>query len=200
MMNKKLGMYGSAANFISVSGFAVSMLFGFDYGSYFSSMFTALSFVTMVCGYAFSADNESKSAGYVSIAFASVYTAIILPVYFTQLTTVRLNSLTQQAAMLLDFRQYGLLFNYDLLGYGVMSLATFFAGLTINPQTKADKMLKCLLMIHGAFFISCLVMPLLGVFKADSPAWTGVVALEFWCLYFSVTDILSFVHFSNCGE
>lgn len=70
MMNKKLGMYGSAANFISVLGFAVSMLFGFDYGSYFSSMFIALSFVTMVCGYAFSADNESKSAGYVSIAFA----------------------------------------------------------------------------------------------------------------------------------
>ena len=199
-MNKKIGVYGSITNFIAVICFALSMLFGFNYGSYFSSMFIAFSFVLMMCGYAYFAEKEVKLAGCVSAAFSAIYTAIILLVYFAQLTTVRLNDLTQQAAVLLDFQQCGLLFNYDLLGYGVMSLATFFAGLTKKPQSKIDKWLKYLLMVHGVFFISCLSIPMLGVFKTDSPTWIGIAVLEFWCLYFCPISILSFLHFSNCKE
>lgn len=196
-MNRKIGIYGSAVNFISVICFALSMLAGFDFGSYLSSMFIAFSFVMMVCSYAGLADNTVKTAGYVSVAFASIYATIILLVYFAQLTTVRLSELTCHAAELLDFQRCGLMFNYDLLGYGLMSLATFFTGLTIKPRTKADKWLKCLLMIHGVFFISCLVMPMLGVFRADSPAWIGVAVLEFWCLYFCPVSILSFHFFAS---
>lgn len=199
-MNKKIGGYGSIANFIAVICFALSMIFGFNYGSYFSSMFIALSFVLMMCGYAYFAEKEVKLAGCVSAALSAIYTVIILLVYFAQLTTVRLNDLTQQAAVLLDFQQCGLLFNYDLLGYGVMSLATFFAGLTIKPQSKIDKWLKYLLMVHGVFFISCLIIPMLGVFKTDSPTWIGIAVLEFWCLYFCPISILSSLHFSNCKE
>lgn len=200
LMNKKIGVYSSAVNFIAVACFALSMLFGFNYGSYFSSMFIAFSFVLMMCGYAYFAEKEVKLAGCVSAAFSAIYTAIILLVYFAQLTTVRLNDLTQQAAVLLDFQQCGLLFNYDLLGYGVMSLAALFAGLTIQSQTKMDKGLKYLLMVHGVFFISCLIIPMLGVFKADSPTWIGIAVLEFWCLYFCPISILSFLHFSNHKE
>lgn len=134
------------------------------------------------------------------MVFSAIYTAIILLVYYAQLTTVRLNDLTQQAAVLLDFQQCGLLFNYDLLGYGVMSLATFFAGLTIRPQKKIDKWLKYLLMVHGVFFISCLILPMVGIFKADSPTWIGTAVLEFWCLYFCPISILSILHFSNYKE
>ncbi len=199
-MNKKLGVSGAVVNFAAVFCFALSMLFGFNYGSYFSSMFIAFSFVLMMCGYAYFAEKEAKLAGYVSVAFSAIYTAIILLVYFAQLTTVRLNDLTQQASVLLDFQECGLLFNYDLLGYGVMSLAAFFAGLTIKPQTKTDKWLKYLLMIHGVFFISCLIIPMLGIFKADSPPWIGVAVLEFWCLYFLPISILSYLHFSNYRE
>lgn len=199
-MNKRIGMYCSVVNFIAVICFALSMLLGFDNGSYFSSMFIAFSFVPMICGYAYFSEKNAKLAGYVSVAFAAIYTAIILLVYFAQLTTVRLNDLTQQAAVLLDFQQCGLLFHYDLLGYAVMSLAAFFAGLTIKPQTKTDRWLKYLLMVHGVFFISCLIMPMLGIFKADSPAWIGVAVLEFWCFYFCPVSILSFLHFSHCRE
>jgi len=81
-----------------------------------------------------------------------------------------------------------------------MSLAALFAGLTIKSQTKADKWLKYLLMVHGVFFISCLIVPMLGVFKADQPTWIGIAVLEFWCLYFCPVSILSFLHFSNCRE
>lgn len=199
-MNKKIGVYGCLVNFIAVVCFALSMLFGFDYGSYVSSIFIAFSFVLMMCGYAYFAGQKAKLAGYVSVAFAAIYTAIILLVYFAQLTTVRLNDLTQQAVILLDFKQCGLLFNYDLLGYAVMSLAALFAGLTVPSQTKADRWLKYLLMIHGVFFISCLIFPMLGLFKADSPTWIGVAVLEFWCLYFCPISILSCLYFSNCEE
>ncbi len=199
-MNKKIGVYGAIVNLVAVFCFALSMLFDFNYVSYYSSMFIAFSFVLMMCGYAYFAKKEVKLAGYVSVAFSAIYTTIILLVYFAQLTTVRLSDLTQQAVVLLDFQQCGLLFNYDLLGYGVMSLATFFAGLTIKPQTKIDKWLKYLLMVHGVFFISCLNIPMLGIFKADSPTWIGIAVLEFWCLYFCPISILSFLHFSNYKE
>ena len=152
-MNRKIGMWSSVVNAIAVISFAISMLFDFTFGSYFSSMFIAFSFVAMMCGYAYFAEKEAKLSGYVSMTFAAVYTTIILLVYFTQLTTVRLNDLTQQATALLDFQQCGLLFNYDLLGYAVMALATFFAGLTIKQQTKIDKWLKYLLIIHGVFLL-----------------------------------------------
>lgn len=199
-MNKKIGVYGSVVNFIAVICFALSMLFGFNFGSYFSSMFIALSFVLMMCGYAYFSEKKVKLTGYVAVAFAAIYAAIILLVYFAQLTTVRLNNLTQQAAILLDFQQCGLLFNYDLLGYAVMSLATFFAGLTVKVRTKADQWLKYLLIVHGVFFISCLIVPMLGVFKADSSTWIGITVLEFWCLYFCPVSFLSYLHFLKCKE
>lgn len=47
----------------------------------------------------------------------------------------------------------GLFFSLDLLGYALMSLATFFAGLTVEPKDKPSKWLRALLMIHGVFFI-----------------------------------------------
>lgn len=199
-MNRKIGICCSIINMISDIGFAVSMLLGFNTGSYFFSMFIAFSFVPMACGYAYFAEKSRKLAGYIGMAFSAMYAAIILLVYFAQITTVRMDSLTEQAASILDFQQFGLLFNYDLLGYALMALATFFAGLTVNADSKADKWLKYLLMIHGVFFVSCLIFPTLGLFKADSPAWIGVAVLEIWCLYFCPISILSALHFSKCRE
>lgn len=199
-MNRKIVVCSSVVNAVAVVCFAVSMLFSFTFGSYFASMFIAFSFVPMMCGYAYFAENEAKTAGYVAAAFSAVYAVIILLVYFAQLTTVRLNTLTQQATELLDFQQYGLLFNYDLLGYGIMALATFFAGLTVKPQTKISKWLRYLLMGHGVFFFSCLIVPMLGVFKANGSSMIGTVLLEFWCLYFCPIGVLSCLHFSKRKE
>lgn len=199
-MNGKIGMYSSAVNLFSVIGFAVSMLVGFNEGSYFFSMFIAFSFIPMMCAYAFFSEKGRKLAGYTGMAFSAVYAAIILLVYFAQLTTVRMSALTDQAKTLLDFQKMGLMFNYDLLGYALMSLATFFAGLTVSADSKADKWLKYLLMLHGIFFVSCLIFPMLGLFKADSPEWIGTAVLEIWCLYFCSVSVLSYRHFSKCGE
>lgn len=199
-MNRKIGTVSSAINLLAVLGFAVSMLFGFDFGSYFCSMFIAFSFVPMMCCFLHFAVPERKAAGYAAVTFAGVYAAIILLVYFTQLTTVRFGGLTEQARELLDFQQMNLFFSFDLLGYALMALATFFAGLTICPKKKAEKWLRTLLLIHGVFFISCLLLPMLSIFQADSPAWIGVAVLEFWCAYFCPVAILSLLYFKNKEE
>lgn len=192
-------MTASAVNFVSVLGFALSMLFDFDFGSYFCSVFIGLSFLVMMSAFFFYAPCERKAAGCVALGFSAVYVALILLVYFAQLTTVRLETLSPEAATMLDYSRFGLLFNYDLLGYGMMALATFFAGLTIKPQNGEERWLKALLMIHGVFFVSCFVAPMLGLFHADMEGgdWMGVALLEFWCLYFLPVGALSGRYFSK---
>ena len=196
-MNRKIGAVSSAINLFAVLGFAATMLFRCNFGSYLCSMFIALGFVPMMCCSLHFAPPERKAAGYAAVAFSGVYAAIILLVYFTQLTTVRFGGLTEQARELLDFQRMNLFFSLDLLGYALMALATFFAGLTVCPERKTDKWLRALLLIHGVFFVSCLVAPMLGIFHADGPAWVGVALLEFWCAYFCPVAVLSFLHFQK---
>ena len=90
---------------------------------------------------------------------------LIMLVYFARLTTVNSEQLTEQAAKLIDFSKVGLIFNYDLLDYIIMALATFFIGLSMNAKNKTEKWLKALMMIHGVFFLSCTFMPMTGMFS-----------------------------------
>ncbi len=196
-MNRKIGMFAAAVNVMAVTGFALTMAAGSDFGGYLTSIFIALGFVPMMCAFCLLAKQEAKLAGYLSMVFAAIYAAIILLVYFAQCTTVHKGGLSEQAMDILDYRMFGLFFNYDLLGYALMSLSTFFAGLTIEGETRSDRWLKALLLIHGIFFIACFLIPMLDVFSADrsSSAWIGTAVLEFWCIYFIPIGILSFQYF-----
>lgn len=198
-MNRKVGMISSLLNCISVIGFALCMLIKFDFGSYLVCMFIALSFVPMISSFCQECEVDKKAAGYSSIVFAGVYAVIILMVYFAQTTAVRLDGLNEQAMQIINYSKFGLFFSYDLLGYGLMALSTFFAGLTIQSKSKIDKWLKRLLLIHGIFFVCCLIMPMLGVFSTDMQGaeWIGVLVLEFWCIYFAPVGILSYLHFKT---
>ena len=153
-MNKKIGMYSSVINICSVAAFAICMLVGFDFGNYLVCMFIAFSFVPMMCAFNQYSSQERKVAGYASMIFAGVYAVIILLVYFAQVTAVRNDGLGEQALQIIDYQKFGLFFSFDLLGYGLMALSTFFAGLTIEVKSKSDKWLKRLLIIHGVFFVA----------------------------------------------
>ena len=198
-MNRKIGMISSLINVFSVVSFAICMLAGFNFGNYFGSMFIAFSFVPMITSFIIDCDKDKKVAGYTAMIFSGMYATFILAVYFAQVTSVLNDDLPIEALRILDFQKFGLLFNYDLLGYGLMSLATFFIGLTIDVNNKVDKWLKSLLLIHGIFFISCFVIPMLGLFTAEMKGQDliGVIILEFWCLYFIPVGILTFLHFKN---
>jgi len=88
---------------------------------------------------------------------------------------------------------------YDLLAYGVMSLSALFVGFTIEGNTKSQKWLRLLLLLHGVFFISSFVIPILGLFRADTQqsSQIGPMFQSFWCVYFSFIDVLAFSYFKN---
>ena len=46
----------------------------------------------------------------------------------------------------------------------MMALSTFFIGLSIKSNSEWDKWLKRLMLIHGGFFVGCVIMPMTGVF------------------------------------
>lgn len=54
-----------------------------------------------------------------------------------------------------------------------MSLATFFVGLTIEIKSRSEKCLKTLLLVHGIFFITCLILPMLGIFTSNGESLIG---------------------------
>ena len=197
-MNENIAKAGSLIVSITVVIFALFMLMDFSFGSYFICMILAIGFIMMTSGFYNESENEKKVAAMNGVIFATIYAVLIVIVYFAQTTTVRLETLNLQASQIIDYSRGGLFFNYDLLGYGFMALSTFFTGLTIENKTKSDKILRCLMMLHGIFFIVCLIMPMTGILQQttdNNSGKAGVIALEFWCVYFAPIGILSFMHF-----
>lgn len=197
-MNKTISRVGAMIVTISVLLFAISMLIAFNFGGYFVCMLLPIGYIMMSAGFCDESDKHHSVAANVGMIFAAIYAVMIFLVYFAQTTSVRLDSLNEQAMRILDYSRGGLLFNYDLFGYGMMALSTFFIGLSIDAKTKADKWLKYLMLIHGVFFIGCFIMPMLGIFSSMANGETnigGVIALEFWCVYFLLIGILSMKHF-----
>ena len=199
-MNRTIAKTGAIIVTATVLLFAVCMLIPFDFGSYFVCMLLPIGYIMMAAGFVNECSEKRRTAANVGMVFASIYAVLIFIVYFAQTTVVRLDTLNEQASRILDFQKGGLLFNYDLLGYGIMALSTFFIGLTMEPMSKQDKWLKYLMMIHGVFFFGCFIMPMTGVFRSmadGASGMSGVIALEFWCAYFLPIGILSVIHFKK---
>lgn len=200
MMNRSIAKAGALIVVFSVLLFAVCMLIPFDFGSYFVCMLLSIGYVMMAAGFSCESDAEHRVAAKAGMAFAVIYAVLILLVYFAQTTTVRLDTMTDQAVRLLDYSRGGLMFSYDLLGYGMMALSTFFLGLTIRGRDPVDRWLKRLMALHGIFFFGCFLMPMTGAFRSMAGGETsmgGVIALECWCAYFLPVGILAFVHFRS---
>ena len=199
-MNRTIPKIGAAVVTITVFLFAACMIVDFSFGSYFVCMFLPLGYIMMAVGFQYESCEERRVPANIGVVIAAIYAALILLVYFAQTTSVRLENLNEQAIRMLDFERGGLLFNYDLLGYGMMALSTFFIGLSINPNSKADKWLKYLMIIHGVFFISCFIMPMTGMFAsmANGEAGNGgTIALLGWCAYFLPIGVLAYKHFQK---
>ena len=197
-INKRIPKAGSAIVAVTVFLFAVFLIIDFSMGSYFVCLILPIGFIMMTAGLHNECEGDRKVAANIGLIFAAVYSAFIMLVYFTQLTTVKNEQLNEQTANLLEFSKMGLIFNYDLLGYGVMALSTFFTGLSMKPKNKADKWLRTLLMIHGVFYFSCTFMPITGMFARTSSGGDGIggrIALVVWCVYFLPVGMLSFLHF-----
>lgn len=199
-MNRLISRIGAAVVAATVFLFAVCMIVDFLFGSYLVCMLLPIGYIMMAAGFQQECGADRRVAANVGLILAAVYAVLILLVYFAQTTSVRLENLSDQASRILNYQRGGLLFNYDLFGYGMMALSTFFLGLSIRPECKADSWLKGLMLIHGVFFIGCFVMPMTGAFTAmaDGNAGNGgTIALLFWCVYFLPIGVLAYRHFGN---
>ncbi len=199
-MNRIIPKIGAAIVTITVFLFAVFMIVNFSIGSYIVCMFLPIGYIMMITGFHHESTEEFQVSANLGMVFSVIYAVLIFLVYFAQTTTVRLEEMSEQAVKILDYQRGGLLFNYDLLGYGMMALSTFFIGLSIKSDSKADKWMKYLMMIHGIFFIGCFIMPMTGVFTNMATGENsngGTIALLFWCAYFLPIGVLSFRHFGK---
>ena len=197
-MNRKISMAGALINALTVFLFAIFLIIDFSMGSYFVCLILPIGFIMMTAGLHDECEDDRKVAANIGLILAAVYSTFIMLVYYTQLTTVNNEQLNEQAANLLEMNKFGLIFNFDLLGYGVMALSTFFTGLSMKPENKTDKWLRALLMIHGVFYFSCTFIPITGMFARMSSGGDGIggrLALVAWCVYFLPIGILSFLHF-----
>ena len=199
-MSRTVSMTGAAIVTVTVFLFAVFILCGFPFGYYLACMFLPIGYIMMAAGLHHECGKDTKVAANTGMALAGVYAVLVLLVYFAQATTVRTESLNDQASRILNFGRGGLIFNYDLLGYGMMALSTFFTGLAMKAENRTDRWLKRLLMIHGIFFPGCFFMPMTGMFTSMAKGGGGNggnIALLFWCLYFIPVGLLAWKHFSR---
>ncbi len=197
-MNKLTACIGAATVCVTVLFFAVCMAVGFEFGSYFVCLILPIGFIMMTVGFYHERRGHNSAAALLGVIFSAIYAMLVMIVYFTQLTAVRLDGLSEEALKILDYKRGGLFFSLDLLGYGIMALSTFFTGLAVRVRDKADKWLRALMMIHGVFFFSCLIMPMTGLFSGMADGGSsiaGVIVLECWCAYFLPVGILSLRHF-----
>ena len=201
-LNKIISKVGSSIVTVTVFLFALFLMINFPTGYFFVCLILPIGFIMMTAGIQNECEGDRKVAANIGLILAAVYATFIMLVYFAQLTTVKNELLNEQAANLLVFGKFGLIFNYDLLGYGVMALSTFFTGLSMKLKNKTDKWLRALMLIHGVFYFSCTFMPMTGMFAKMSSGGDGIggrLALVVWCVYFLPIGILSFIHFTK-GE
>ncbi len=198
--NRMIPRIGAAMVAVTVFLFALCLIIDFTFGSYIVCMFLPVGYIMMAAGFHHECPEDRKTAAAVGMVFSAIYAVLIFLVYFAQTTSVRLGGLSEEAVAVLDFRRGGLIFNYDLLGYGMMALSTFFIGLSFRADSREEKWLRYLMMIHGIFFIGCFIMPMTGVIRGMADGETskgGVIALVCWCAYFLPIGVLAYRHFGS---
>lgn len=202
-MNRLIPKIGAVIVTVTVFLFAVCMLVDAPFCAYLVCMLLPIGYILMAAGFQQESAPDRRVAANIGMVFSTIYAVLILLVYFAQTTTVRLETLSEQAVRLLDYQRGGLLFHYDLLGYGMMALSTFFLGLSMRADGRSDRWLKRLMMIHGIFFISCFVMPMTGMFAGmanGEGGQGGTIALLCWCAYFLPTGLLAYRHFAHVSH
>lgn len=205
-MNRKIGFISSIVISCTVSIFLICLIIALfaqnDFTenlSYGVCAILSWGWVATACVYSCYAEKEYSAAAKIGVAIGVIYATLISLVYFTQITTVLYKSVDETILQAFSFSSAGSwLFNIDLLGYGLLAISTFFIGLTIKVETKCDKVLKILLLLHGIFFV-CMFVPILPL-PTTNQGNGGSIALICWCLFFLPICIFSTMHFKKLNK
>lgn len=199
-MNRKLGLYSSAVAALCIILFLIGLFLKNDLLNYSTCLILSWAYVLTCCSYASYATKDRRALAFGGVAIAVIYSVFTNLVYYTQLTTVAYATADHVVLDAISFTSGSWLFGFDIMGYGLMGLSTFLIGLTIKVVNKKDRIMKAMMLIHGVFFPICVLMPMLNIFKAGGDDNSGIIALQFWCLYFIPIMILSAIHFYRLKE
>lgn len=204
MKNEKLGQVSAWTAAISTILFALFMLIPDQtlsgMLSYAICIVLSFGYLGLACAFAVTAEPERKASAYFGMALAAVYVVFINLVYYSQLTTVLHKTAAVDVLGALTYQPGSWMFNLDLFGYGVMSLSTFFIGLSVVAGTRSERWMKNLMLTAGVFALSSIVMPTLNLFAEQGSDIFGILALEFWCLYFTPVMVLAAGYFERRNE
>lgn len=204
-MNRKISLISSIVLAISIITFFISLVLSLFFSnpifgniSYLSCIILSWTYLLTIVGYSKSCTEDKMVAIEAGKIFGIIYTVFVNIVYFAQLTAVNQNVLDANILNALSFEYPGsLLFSFDLIGYGILAISTFFVGLTIEVKDKKDKALKLLLLIHGIFVV-CIFLPMTSLFISDNNSGnSGIIALMAWCLIFISIPILFYNKFKK---
>jgi len=186
---------GSALSFaVFTLLFVISLLFPttkvIDYAT---SMGVAISLVTLAAANEVCVKDEAKLV-YAKLAtpFAAIYCTYVCLVYFTQLTFVRLADASPEALSIVAFEPNRTVFYaLDMLGYGFMSVAVFWIGLSL-PHSLVQKLMIAVAILGG----TCVAVPFLPSLYEEAndemSSVTDVASLVVWAgSYVPVMFLLS---------
>lgn len=206
MKNEKLGQVSAWVTAIATILFAGFMILPdkrlSGMLSYAICIVLAFGYLGLACAFAVTAVPERRASAYFGMALAGVYTVFITLVYYSQITTVFHQTAAVDVLQAITYQPGSWMFNLDLFGYGVMSLSTFFIGLSVIADSRAEKWMRGLMLAAGVFALSSIVMPMLNLFSGEGEGSDvfGILALEFWCLYFAPVMILAAGYFKRRKE
>jgi hypothetical protein len=136
-------------------------------GMFLPSLLLAPCFVVVMVALHYTAPAAARGFTMAGIGFALVYCALVSVVYFTQLASViplqRKNELVDAGQLFFTGRS--VMVAIDCLGYGFMSVATFFTAFAFRQYKKSKWLYRGLLAhgllapaIIGAFFFPLLLI------------------------------------------
>lgn len=198
-MNRRMGIISSCITAACTILFAISIVARHYPIQYAACLFLSWAYLLTACAFWGEAKTETKPLAFASVAVGVIYSVFTNLVYFSQLATVANGNQNDMFIQSITFTSGRWMFDLDLLGYGLLALSTFLLAFTIHAKNKPDKVMKVMLWIHGLFFVSCVFMPMLGVFKESHEVTNslgmGDIALFIWCCFFAPIMLLSALRF-----
>lgn len=171
--------------------------------SFGTCIFLSWGYLITSIGHSCLCSADKKIAAESAKIMGVIYSVFICIVYFSQLTVVRQAVLGPDILNAFSFDYPGSwLFSMDIIGYGIMALSTIFLGLSIEPETKSDNILRWTSLIHGIFVV-CIFIPMTSLFlgnSGNSGLNKGAIALMTWCVIFFPIAFCSFLRFKNAKK
>jgi hypothetical protein len=129
-----------------------------DYYWMYMAIFQLFAFVIFIVTNHFIANSAKKLYTYLSTSFALISSTVLLMAYFTQFSVVPISVMkgeTEGIALITQYNEHGLFIALEELGYITMSIALFFLAFAFSKNTRAERIIRLILISRGRKSVSC---------------------------------------------